>query len=124
MVKRVAIFILIAAFSNSVLVGRSLHTGDEGCGMREMPDCCKVAMMQGSAPSIAAAQLCCALNCPQPGTTTPATNLKASPLAVIIHPVIIQNAIAAQRTSPSFYTPHGRLRGSAPVYLRNLALLI
>src|SRR2546423_4850555 len=110
MAKRVTIFILIAVLGSSTIAGRAMHAGAEECGMTNMPDCCKLAQMQGSTPAMVAARLCCALNCPQPGTTAPANNLKLSPLAVIPHPAIIQRPTAVLRPSLRFDTRHRYLQ--------------
>ena len=44
-----------------------MHSGGGESGMM---DCCKKALEQNDSPHVAAARLCCAMNCNEPGSTS------------------------------------------------------
>jgi len=94
-------------------------------GMSGM-DCCKVALGHGKEVEVASARVCCAVNCPQSGTTGPlGFRLKrtATVLPPALHPAAIQLPFAAPTISHSHRT-HSPPQPSNPSYIRNLALLI
>lgn len=121
-----ASLILIVALAGGGLSGMPLHSGEQGCPMMGMPDCCQKAQAQSDAPAVQAARLCCALNCTSPGTTAPASSFQFSPsIAVVLHGTVIPRPAALlsvkllQNNSPPGYQ-----QDSNPAYIRHLALLI
>jgi len=130
MTKWLTSLILIATLGSSVLAGMPLHSNEQECSMSGMSasmDCCAIAHTQGNTPMISAARLCCAVNCPQSGTSTPTTSLqRISPLvAVTLHPSItrILTASPILKRQP-FDLEHNLLQDFQPSYIRHLALLI
>jgi hypothetical protein len=121
---------LILTLGASVLAGTPLHGDDQVCpmtGMSGAADCCASAREQGGGPGIASARLCCALNCPQSGTTTPAgTQLTrvSTALAVAFYPATVQPPASAQPPTHHSNWAHSPPQSSNPAYIRHLALLI
>ena len=123
MTKRIASLTLVLMLGGSVLAGVPMHSGSSESGMM---DCCKKALEQNDSPHVAAARLCCAMNCNEPGSTSnnntsrnfSQTGSEPTPLiALALPPTSIQRAVRA----------HYTLRTSAlskPSYILNLALLI
>jgi hypothetical protein len=127
MVKWFVSFFLLVGMVGSVLAGTPLpmHSGEKDCPMTGMMDCCAKARMQTDAPEVRTAQLCCALNCPEPSPTAPAGTFNFSPLvaplqiAAVPYYALPVNAGPARSNSPlGLQTP------SNPAYIRHLALLI
>ena len=54
-----------------MLAGVPVHSGSSESGMM---DCCKKALEQDASPHVAAARLCCAMNCNEPGSTSSNTS--------------------------------------------------
>ena len=123
MVKRIASLLMLIALSGGVLAGVPLHSGERNC---PMPDCCKKAQSGSNTPKASAARLCCALNCAQPGTTTPANAFNFSPsVNVIPHsPVALRPASASGVVFARPNSPPDYRQRYDPAYIRHLALLI
>jgi hypothetical protein len=128
MAKWTTSLFLILTLGASVLSGMPLHSNEEKCahGMSGM-DCCKTAQGHGDEKDVATARVCCALNCPQPGTSGPSgVQLPRSLrlLAVGIHPAVVQPP--APEPIPVFLLScaHSPPGNSNPAYIRNLTLLI
>jgi hypothetical protein len=121
MTKRIASFVLVLTLS-SVALGMSMHSGGEESGMM---DCCKKALEQNDSPSVAAARLCCAMNCNQPASNTgnvsgsfSQTSTGPSSEAVLVLPPATNfKAIRVRYIRTTSKT-------SKPAYILNLALLI
>jgi hypothetical protein len=128
MTTRAISLLLILTLGAGVLSGMPLHSNEETCSMHGMSgmDCCKTAKLQGIESDIAAARICCAVNCPQSGTTNPSSGQlpKMATALVAVYPVVVHAEIS---TTFSFCVPnrsHSPPQGSKPAYIRNLALLI
>ena len=128
MKKRFASLFLLLVLFSSAFAGVPLHLGESDCGMSGMMDmdCCKKALLKQLTPEVADAKLCCALTCAQSGTTSPPGTVRVTPPAPARAPAHL--TIGRALPMPSFQLQHrDRLHGppgSAPTYLRNLALLI
>jgi hypothetical protein len=127
MAKWLASLFLIAVLGGSAVAGMPLHSGEQECdmpGMKDGVDCCAKAHAERPTPEVTAARLCCALNCPSSGTTTPTSSqLRLAP-SVAPHPATFQTPFvipgAILRSDPARDQP----QHSPPSYLRHLALLI
>lgn len=128
--KRLASLVLLLVIAGGVFAGVPLHSGEQSsCSMGEdMGDmeCCVMALLQSQTPEVAAAKLCCAINCAQGGTTSPPNIVRVTPPSLARPPsylaasqVVINQLLLARRFDQSHDPP-----GSPPAYLRNLALLI
>ena len=112
--------VLLAALCGGVTAGVPLHSS-----MNEaMMDCCKVALAHDESPTTAAARLCCALNCEEPGPTTAtlaqAASVSPPSTVAVIPPVVAHDlnpSLHAHSVSPN-------RRNFQPQYILNLALLI
>jgi hypothetical protein len=127
--KRLASLILLLVLAGSALAGVPLHFGDSECSMGGMMDmvCCKAALLQNETTGITEAELYCALNCAQNGTTSPPNVVRVtppSPVRTPSHPAITQSLLNFSLRSGSIDRLHGPPGAAAPTYLRNLALLI
>ncbi len=130
MMKRLATITLITLLCGSVLTGAPLHAGEqnqEACPMGDMMDCCQSAQSTSNMPEVAAARLCCLINCQQtgipaasasalPSVSLPATN--AFPSATIQSPDALQH-IPLRGAIEQTHQSH-----ASPEYIRHLALLI
>ena len=69
--NRLASLILLLVLA-SAFAGIPLHYGESECSMDGMMDmdCCKAALRQKETPGITEAEVYCALNCAQNGTTS------------------------------------------------------
>ena len=124
MMKRLSALALVLALGGSVLAGVPLHSNDAG-NMGGMMDCCKLAQMQVDSPAVAAARLCCAINCPQPAQTESATAGSVSPPVVTpVHPAVGALSATSPRFSSSLSLALPHSEHSQPSYILNLALLI
>ena len=128
MKKRLASLFLLLVLFGSAFAGVPLHFGESECGMDGMMDmdCCKAALLQKESPQVADAKLCCALNCAQNGTTSPANIVRVtppSPARAPSHPAIAQSLPQSSLLFHRIDRLHGP-PNSGPTYLRNLALLI
>ena len=129
MKKRLASLFLLLALAGSAFAGIPLHFGESQCstgGMMDM-DCCKAALLQKETTRITEAELYCALNCAQNGTTSPPNVVRVtppSPVRTPSHPAITQSLLSFSLRSGFTDRLHGPPGSTAPTYLRNLALLI
>jgi len=125
MKKRLASLFLLLVLAGSTFAGVPLHFGDGECSMHGMVDCCKAALMANDSPEVAAAKLCCAVDCPTNGSTSSKVAPLRAPASVRVSTYMV--------TPRSWTTPdvvfwrsefiHGP-PGSPPTYLLNLAFLI
>src|SRR5262245_18735063 len=125
MKKRLASLFLLLMLAGSTFAGVPLHFGDGECSMHGMTDCCKAALMANDSPEVAAAKLCCAVDCPTNGSTSS----KVAPLRA---PASVR--VSTYTETPRPWTPAGELvwrteyvhgpPDSPPTYLLNLAFLI
>ncbi len=124
MIKWSTSFVLITVLAGSVLAGIPMHSNEQACSMGGEMDCCKAALMQTKTPAVAAARLCCAMNCSQSGTTAPSSAIPLSPqVAVAAHPAATQPLVS----SPVFVSSLSRSHGppaNSPYHILHLALLI
>ena len=129
MAKWLTSLVLVLVLGASALAGMPLHSNEEECSMGGMTgemDCCATAHQKGETPQISTARLCCVVNCPQQGTTTPTGSFKPnSSLAInVIHPAAVQQPFVLPSASPGLISSHDYLSHSPPTYIRHLALLI
>ena len=68
--KRHINILLILAIGSSAVLGMPVHSR----GGDSMMACCKAALEQSKSPRVAAARLCCAMNCDEPGPTSSASS--------------------------------------------------
>src|SRR4030095_15897715 len=81
MKRRLASLFLLIVLAGSAFAGVPMHAGESECemsGMMDM-DCCKKALLKELTPEVAQAKLCCALMCPQNGTTAPSRSNRVKP---------------------------------------------
>jgi hypothetical protein len=126
MQKWLTAFFLLLMMTGGALAGIPMHSGEKECPMSGMMDCCAKAQMNSEQPEVRAAQLCCALNCNEPGTTQPSTSFKISPqLTVSLDSVLIPRISSLETPGPGrFFSPPGYRENLNPAYIRHLALLI
>ena len=119
---RITSLTLVFALAGSVALGAPLHSSNHGCNTpMEMSDC---GHMPPSAPGVTGVQLCCLLDCTEPGSTgSVAIQIPSSRLAPVHHParrlVFVMTKPVVQRSwqqKSSFKPPAS--------YLKTLALLI
>jgi hypothetical protein len=122
MTKWFVSLVLVLTLGGGVLAGMPMHSGGSESGMM---DCCKKAMEQSNSPHVAAARLCCAMNCNEPGSTAGNTSqnfsragLEASSPSVLPFPPVT-NYKPLRAHYGSISSTH-----SEPTYILNLALLI
>jgi hypothetical protein len=125
--KRLSSLFLLLVLAGSACAGVPLHFGENECSMDGMMDmdCCKAALGQTDTTKIAGADLLCALDCAQNGTTSPSTAMSISPPAMVRlvgYPAITPSPVRSG-LSNTIHSQHGP-PGSAPAYLLNLAFLI
>jgi hypothetical protein len=122
MAKWLTVFILVATLSANALAGFAMHPAESGCSM---PDCCEKARAQEHTPEQMAAQMCCALNCPQPAPTGQAGGFNFAPLIVTsLHPASLTQPAVVPSSDLCFHSTPLRSSDSHPAYIRHLALLI
>jgi len=123
-----SLFLLLVLFGGA-FGGVPLSLGESNCSMGEMMDmdCCKHALLQQEQTKVSEAELLCALNCAQSGTTVPAGVVRVTPPAQNLQtsypsltsvpslPISVSRVVSSHTHSPP---------GSPPTYLLNLALLI
>jgi hypothetical protein len=126
MQKWLTAFFLLLVMSGGALAGVPMHSGEKECPMGGMMDCCAKARMNSGQPEVRAAQLCCALNCNEPGTTTPTSSFKTSTqLAVVLDSLLIPRISSLQNHGLArTFAPPGYQQNLDPAYIRHLALLI
>lgn len=90
-------------------------------------DCCKTALLAAQTPQVAAARLCCVVNCTTDGapnttgnSTLPAQSQTALPAHPATAPALLNSHFSLQFVAAS----HGPPAYSEPAYIRHLALLI
>jgi hypothetical protein len=120
--KKFIILALILAVAGSVAAGMPMHSRGAESGMM---DCCKKALEHNDSPHVAAAQLCCAMNCNEPGSTSGNASLSFSqtgsePTSLV---VVALPPAGIQRQLRVHY-PLANPTHSQPAYILNLALLI
>jgi len=122
MTKRVASVVLVLSLVGSVLAGLPMHSGSGESGMM---DCCKKAMEQSNSRHVAAARLCCAMNCNEPGSpsgnTSQAffeTGSEPTPILTVALPPASLSKLSRTRD-----TARNSIHAK-PAYIHNLALLI
>jgi hypothetical protein len=119
-------FILIVMLTGSALAGVPMHSSEKSCPLMGMADCCKKAQSQNPTPQVAAARLCCSLNCSLPGTTgSTGVEPKTPSPALALHnlPNTPASYVATLRGAMVNSSPE-RNQHSPPIYLQHLALLI
>jgi hypothetical protein len=119
--------VLFGTLAGGAALGRGGAGGD--CPMARMSgmhDCCKRARSKARTPGLAAAQLCCLVNCPQSAPTgtnfTYRTSADASTsprLAVTAQTPSLRPDAHAREYSPPFQSSH-----SPPAYIQHSAFLI
>jgi hypothetical protein len=120
---------MLAALCGGAVAGAALHSGGQECPMGEMKDgtdCCARAHAQQVTPEVEAARLCCAINCPSSGATTPtAPLLRASPpVTTAHHPAVSPTAFVVPVAPLRFDSARDHPQHSPPPYIRHHALLI
>src|SRR5216117_3182320 len=92
---RLTSLMLVLFICAGLSAGMPLHSNEQECSMPEMAgmDCCKkAAQAESLTPEVSTARLCCALNCPQSGTTGSTGSQLPRPLAsqpIGIHPASV-----------------------------------
>ena len=126
MTKWTTSLFLILTLGAGVVSGMTLHSSEEKCAMHGMSDCCKTAQGYGDEMDVASARLCCAVNCPQSGTTNPSGSQlpKASTILAAVYPAVVQGPIPTRFQFHISNFAHSPPQSSNPAYIRNLALLI
>jgi len=123
MAKRIASLTLVLMLGGSVLAGVPMHSGSSESGMM---DCCRKALEQNNSPHVAAARLCCAMNCNEPGSTSGNTGQSFSQTGSEPSPIIVAALLPATSLSKQLRARYEHLSVSPrqPTYILNLALLI
>lgn len=122
--------VLMTVIASSALAGMPLHSSEQECSMKGMSgdmDCCRAAHSQDEKPEVAAARLCCAVNCPQTGTNAPSgTQLPRISLSasITLHPAAVQPPMVIPIRRLRSDLSQDYLQNSQPTYIRHLALLI
>ncbi len=129
MTKWLTSLVLVLVLGASALAGMPLHANERECSMSDMVgemDCCAAAHQRGETPQISAARLCCAVNCPEQGTTTPTGSLQpnSSLLIIATHPAVAPQSFVVPSASYGLSPAQDYLSHSPPTYIRHLALLI
>lgn len=129
MTKWLTSLFMLAVIGGSVAAGVPLHSGEQECPMHEMKDgvdCCAKAQAQQVTPEVEAARLCCAVNCPSSGATTPtASPLRVSASATTTqHPAVPTTASVIPAALLRFDSAREHPQHSPPTYIQHHALLI
>ncbi len=128
MAKWLTSLFMLAAFCGGAVAGMPLHSGEQECPMHEMKDgmdCCAKAHAQQLTPEVEVARLCCAVNCPSSGTTTPTTSLLRVQLsATAQYPAVPPTAFVVPAAPLRFDSAREHPQHSPPPYIRHHALLI
>jgi hypothetical protein len=125
MMKRLAVLIFILLVGGSALTGTPVYAQKS-----EMMECCKHMLQSGDSAQVSAANLCCAVNCPQSGATTTTSGMSVQmtqfvPLILSFLNLPFQKQTISPKPSKRLFDvaelspPH-----SPPVYLRHSAFLI
>lgn len=129
MAKWITATVLVLTLSGSVLAGVPIDAPAQECSATanvagEM-DCCALAQMQAQAPEVAAAKLCCAINCSQPAQTESMNSVRISlPATTLVHPPVAALPATSPRFPHSFRSAFPCSATAKPSYILNLALLI
>lgn len=119
---RVSSLILTFALASSVAVGVPLHSSERGCNVpTEIPPC---EHMTHTAPGVDTVQLCCLLDCPEPGSTGSAQVQIPSLNLAAVHQVAPRPALVIPKPLPRPDWTQGSSFKPPDTYLKNLALLI
>lgn len=93
-------------------------------GMSGM-DCCKTAQMsQLQAPEVQAAKVCCAVNCPQSGTTGTTSSIQITQPLPTATLATLEPRQTLTNLFPRFLETQPRPQPTQPTYIRHAALLI
>src|SRR5258705_12155608 len=119
MSKRIASLTLVLMLGGSVLAGVPMHSSSSES---RMMDCCTKALEQNDPPHVAAARLCCAMNCNEPGSTSSNPSQSFSQTGSEPSPIIVA-ALPAASLSKQLRVRHEHLSASPsqPTYILNLA---
>jgi hypothetical protein len=120
--RKLTNLLLLFALAAGVAAGTPLpsHSGEPA-----MMDCCKQAMEHSDSPHVAAARLCCAMNCNGPGSTNGNPSQSFSPTGTEPSPVVavaLPPVVNYKAPRPRYATRVSN--SSQPTYILNLALLI
>jgi len=119
---RISSLILIFALASSVAVGVPLHSSERGCNVSsEIPAC---EHMNPSAPGVQMVQLCCLLDCQEPGSTGSPQIQIPSWNSAAVHQLAAQPTFRVTKSLPQTGSMHGSAFKPPDTYLQNLALLI
>jgi len=120
--KWLTALVLIATLGGNALAGFSMHPEDEGCSM---PGCCEKARAPEDTPASVAAQMCCAVNCPQPAPTGSTAGIRTSPLLIVSsHPASLKPPALVPDRASRLQSARPSPPDSQPTYILHLALLI
>jgi len=125
MLRRSASALMALLLLGTTLAGAATRRGGQECQMPGMHDCCKKAHSPERTPEVAAARLCCLVNCQRPAPAgTNFTFRSSSDASPSPRPPAAQTpglpAVARSRAyAPPFQPSH-----SPPAYIQHLALLI
>jgi len=124
MMKRLAVLIFIFVIGSNVLTGTPIYTQKS-----EMMKCCKSAFKSGDPDRISAANLCCAVNCPQSGAATTTTMsvqmTQFVPLILSFLNLTFQKQTLSPKSSKRMFdVAELSPPNPPPVYLRHSAFLI
>ena len=121
MFKKLTNLVLVVAVAASVAAGMPLHSRS---AQSAMMDCCKKALEQSDSPHVAAARLCCAMNCSEPASTNGNFGQNFSQTGAELSPVIVV-ALPPLANYKSQRPRYARMSSATkPAYILNLALLI
>jgi len=129
MAKWITASVLVLTLSGSVLAGVPIGAPAQVCSTTAMMagemDCCALAQMQAQTPEIAAAKLCCAINCSQPAQTESINSARISlPATTLAHPPLAALPATSHPLPHSFSSAFPYSATARPSYILNLALLI
>jgi hypothetical protein len=120
MLRRLINILLILAIGGSAVFGMPMHSGSSESGMMAR---CKAALQQDKSPQVAAARLCCAMNCDESGPTngSSAQNFFQNSVQPAATVTLVLPTAATYKSAP---VSHAQTARSSPRYILNLALLI
>jgi hypothetical protein len=125
MAKWLTASVLIITLAGSALAGFPLHSEEKECSMMGEMSCCATARASEATPAVTTARLCCALNCPQQGTSGTTITLQFSPSVVTaLHHVEVRPPVIVLFALRRFNNTPISPPGSQPIYIRHLAILI
>ncbi len=127
MAKRLTSLFLLVALGIGAVAGMALHSGEHEChmpGMKDGMDCCAKARVQQDTPEVAAARLCCAINCSSPGTAQTGIQLRLSPPAAAPRTISFKTHSVTLSSVLRYSLASEHPQHSPPAYIQHLALLI